>query len=1214
MMLLGISKHALHEFKIESEVIKITTENVGHLLPIGKIFGINNLTESCTQFLINHKEHCDVLDILVFAKKYRLTDLAKEFLAIAMSQNKLSSINKSAEANEWRELIANLQKNKIEIREFFDDHGLYVHMQDASQTSSWECLEKLNGLIPITKLQLNKTNLQNFEPLLNLVHKNPNITQLYMGDSSEIEDYHLNQLSQHLQHLNVFSIENAKITFIPECITKSVKKLICRDCTNLTHLIANAAEELNCKGCSALITLNANAVNVLDCRGFIYLTHLSVETVQELDCEGCIRLSSVIANKAKKLDCSDCTALTNLSADIAKELYCRGCIALTNLIVNNAKVLLCNGCTSLTTITANTVKELYCNNCIVLTNLIAHTAKKLYCRGCIALTTLSANAAKELNCNGCISLTSLAANAAKELNCNGCIALTTLSADAVLVLDCRGLIRLKSLFANAAIELNCRDLTHLTTLSANAAKELNFYGCIALTTLSAEAVLMLDCRGLIHLKSLYANAATRIECECCTALEILIINSAKMGGFHDCISLTTISINAAESFYFNNFKNLTSLTANAATQIECKGCTALKTLNAKAATYLNFSGCSALEIIRAPDPIITSIKPEEFPCLIFSREQHLLRESHRKLCETQQRLCEFLQNYEIDPTSYLLGKGIGIPEVPRLELQQKENLGADNIKIVSDELINELDGMVEEVNFKNETAPFYADENHIKVGGKLYTKDDLLQGLSKLREKLPSDDVHEDIKNRIRFWIGELVPGWLDKDDEIDPSIALIRLLVSTLKSDNGLVRVEDDLQLMYQNDQLYAALKQINTTDKGKEGYIDPETIMDDKDVKVSVANLRKSLITLFSRVKCQKMFVGTPPEGNSLQLQLFYQNLEKYLQLIAINLESMKDPEEKGRHLIDLAIAARHCGERWIGDSEQIYELSLPEEQRRFISLPDIIHAHDSNLRIGIIEEIMGKSRDVHLYDLYKRLIGMKFGLRGAESVAGLADINAEHYYLTEEIASDNFLKKYTLLRVVKYHQNNLYSLFKRSRTRGLTVNFLKDIMADDWDTEDNKYAALKETVINMESQGKNRTEIREVIKNDIYCGPDWSAQKAVSAHIQKIESERDDKIVESDPDNEDEEQQIRQHYEPQIAKVWKLFEGIKEQTVEEQKNSLRENHIEIGNDSNPNFLDEIEKERKEVYLESLFEKDKYDKPTELTLDAVIQVLHKVGKIRPK
>jgi len=735
----------------------------------------------------------------------------------------------------------------------------------------------------------------------------------------------------------------------------------------------------------------------------------------------------------------------------------------------------------------------------------------------------------------------------------------------------------KSIIDNAE-NLNCSHCNNLETINTNA-KNVKISYCNNLSTLIADGAEYVETRFCSNLKSITADSAKEIK-------------------FWNNPILANLSANNAEKINFNGCFDLETINANSLKKLDLKGFTHLKSLIAKIADIHNLTSNPYLETIDAPDRTIIDLIEQDFPQLKFTEIQKELRRKH-------QALIELFKTYAIDPASYKLGARIEIPEVPKLKLQAGPD---DNVK-TANALIDKLNEIVEGTDPQIE----------IRLGGENYSKEGLQRGMIWLKQKLASDTIPEESKNRIYSFIVELAPKWLDENNKIEGLNSLIRLLVSSLKSGNTLDSVEENLQLLYCIDQLYTSFMKINTSEPDKEGYIDPNTIVDVR--KVSIEELETSLINLFRNVKGQKGYSGTPLESDPEQLQLYYNNLEKYLQHIAINIGNIEDTEEKNKPLIDLAIAARHCGERWIGDAEQIYELSLPDEERKGISFADIIHNHDSNLRTGIVEEMTEGDRDVHLYNKYKRLLGRKFGLRGGGAVAEIEDRLFDNYKdITKEKAEADFLNRYTLKRVVEYHSDYLNTLYRRFNTRDLTISFLMDMIPDEWDTKENRYSMLRDTVSRFEAEGRSRIEIRNFLReNGISCRPDWSAQTVVDSHIQNIKREMDDKIAESDLKIEDEqrkeiaERQISRYYGLKIAEAEKLLKDIKDLPVDKQKNSLQMAKIEIGNGTNPNYLNEIEKERKNEYLDTLFEKDESNTPIKLTLDAVLQVLQTVGKIQP-
>ena len=337
----------------------------------------------------------NAIELLLLAKRYKLTKLSKVCLehlfAPVSSWEKLVDNERqmSKEESDLRQLLQ-LAKNSY-ISFSTSDLGDVAHttLEKGIKDKHWNCLKQLHELFPITHLKLMDSE-KNLDHLLAFVKQNPGLVSLDLGNSPNITDEYLEELSQYLPNLHSFSITHANIKAIPQAISDRVTALQCNNCDALTSINAPNATELDCSCCDSLTSINAPNATALDCSWCKALTSINMPNAIDLVCSDCKALISIEAPKARVLNCCNCPVLTSIKALNLIELYCRHCFALPSLETPNVTNLDCSWCKVLKSIVVPKATQLSCCNCDALTSIVAPCATSLICWTCRYLISIDA--------------------------------------------------------------------------------------------------------------------------------------------------------------------------------------------------------------------------------------------------------------------------------------------------------------------------------------------------------------------------------------------------------------------------------------------------------------------------------------------------------------------------------------------------------------------------------------------------------------------------------------------------------------------------------------------------------------------------------------------------------------------------------------------------------------------------------------------------------
>ncbi len=258
----------------------------------------------------------------------------------------------------------------------------------------------------------------------------------------------------------------------------------------------------------------------------------------------------------------------------------------------------------------------------------------------------------------------------------------------------------------------------------------------------------------------------------------------------------------------------------------------------------------------------------------------------------------------------------------------------------------------------------------------------------------------------------------------------------------------------------------QINFTCHGEPGYMAPTTRQEGES-PYSAGELRENLETFIKNVNGRVAFLGTPPAHDTVRLNAFYQQIEDGVRLsihkATGNLETFlakhsdaatsKDPEitrqyknlleDRARLVIDLAIAGKHCGARYMGEVMSSY-FSLYGDAEPTGTLGDtlieLLAAKRNEVAQGQIQEHFGTN--THGFSKYMQNMGGLLAIPGTENVI-------EHLSQSFDTASylTSFFRVYNEDCII----DTIQAQIKQSGTfREQIIDWLKEQVGEEWRPE--------------------------------------------------------------------------------------------------------------------------------------------------------------------
>lgn len=254
-----------------------------------------------------------------------------------------------------------------------------------------------------------------------------------------------------------------------------------------------------------------------------------------------------------------------------------------------------------------------------------------------------------------------------------------------------------------------------------------------------------------------------------------------------------------------------------------------------------------------------------------------------------------------------------------------------------------------------------------------------------------------------------------------------------------------------------------INFENPGEPGYMPPTTRQEEKTV-YTVEDLRKSLGTFITNVDGRVAFLGTPPAHDTVRLNAFYQQIEDAVRLSLYkvtedlatfkrshsdlealgeeDLRTYKDLlEDQARLVIDLAIAGKHCGARYMGEAMSSY-FNLNGEAEPAGTLEDtlieLLAAKRNEVARAEIQRYFGAS--THGFSQYMQHMGGLLAIPGTENVI-------EH--LSGTFDYTRYLRSFFEIYTEDFIIDAIQEKIKKSQAfREQITDWLKTQVGPDWD----------------------------------------------------------------------------------------------------------------------------------------------------------------------
>lgn len=266
--------------------------------------------------------------------------------------------------------------------------------------------------------------------------------------------------------------------------------------------------------------------------------------------------------------------------------------------------------------------------------------------------------------------------------------------------------------------------------------------------------------------------------------------------------------------------------------------------------------------------------------------------------------------------------------------------------------------------------------------------------------------------------------------------------------------------------DDLVTLFDEINFTNPASPGYMPPTTRVEGQ-TSYTVEDLKKSLKKFIADVNGRVAFLGTPPTHDTVRLNAFYQQIEDAVRLsihkVTKDLDGFRKAhsggfegdadavkkykdlmEDQARLVIDLAIAGKHCGARYMGEAmSSYYNLHGEAEPSGTLeeTLIELLAAKRNEVAQGEIQRYFGAS--THGFSQYMQHMGDLLAIPGTENV--IEHLSGAFDY-TQYLRS--FFEVYTEDCIIDAIQEKV----KKSQAfREQVVDWLKGQVGEDWNPAD-------------------------------------------------------------------------------------------------------------------------------------------------------------------
>lgn len=261
------------------------------------------------------------------------------------------------------------------------------------------------------------------------------------------------------------------------------------------------------------------------------------------------------------------------------------------------------------------------------------------------------------------------------------------------------------------------------------------------------------------------------------------------------------------------------------------------------------------------------------------------------------------------------------------------------------------------------------------------------------------------------------------KRNDITKVFASKEMNIGHLKSISKKVDVSHVSAQVQVND-LLTYFAKINFTDKNKPGYFSPNP------------EYKKGLELFVERVNGRIPFLATPPASNLPKLFEFYQHIENCIRATLHHVNQKIDAfeaengtdyasfdaatkkkyndlmEDRGRIIIDIAIAGNYCGSRYMSEATNAYFLTCGEDNGLGGETleTDLIETLSHERRKIAEAEILSESQDVHDYAAYMSALGQDLGIPGTENMSEQLKSSGK-----KDKKLKSFFEKYTVNRII-------------------------------------------------------------------------------------------------------------------------------------------------------------------------------------------------------
>lgn len=268
--------------------------------------------------------------------------------------------------------------------------------------------------------------------------------------------------------------------------------------------------------------------------------------------------------------------------------------------------------------------------------------------------------------------------------------------------------------------------------------------------------------------------------------------------------------------------------------------------------------------------------------------------------------------------------------------------------------------------------------------------------------------------------------------------------------------------------DDLSKIYVEINFTQKELPGYMSSLSRTEDNKT-YTVEELKEGLNTFINNVNKRVAFLGTPPAYDTPKLMDFYQQIEDAVRLslhkVNQNFKEFQDTkgsdptkydqkqmntykdllESKARVAIDLAIAGKHCGARFMGESMSVYFNLLGENSIEAGPLSDqlieLLAQKRKVIALKHIYQIAKGSQTTHTFNKYMAYLGKPLGIPGTQNIIEHIDRSFD-----SNLHISKFFEDYTVDTIIETIQDKIK---KSNNFRMKIVDWIRD-QAGIWNEE--------------------------------------------------------------------------------------------------------------------------------------------------------------------